>query len=579
MAEAAKRPSARYGALALALVKGARRLAWREWTGTPLHRHLLGRPAPDGLAAQAMDLRPADLETGRRILAGAFTLGGETLAVGPRGDPWNRPSPSRRFALALHRMDWLKDLVAAGGAEDALRLTLEWSRTFGGWNAFSWSPEALERRVYNLACNARALCMRASEAETALVCGDLARQARALLESDEGPARAAERASACAIAGAALAGIAGDRLREAALAKLEKALPLAVLPDGGHASRSPQAALELLFDLRTLDDALTQHGVLTPQAVSRAIDRLDGVIRFFTLADGRLAAFQGGESLSPAHVAAARARRDEERGETDAPVPLARNGYQRLDGRSLQVVADGHAPPTGPWSVTGCAQPLALEILAGGRRLVVGSGWSPAAAAPQAVRLIDAGSTAVLGEAPVGEPLQGFAARMLGPRLFDAWPRVEARRQAADDRQWLELIHDGYVGRFGLRHERRLFLDMAADELRGEDAFVAAKPDPGPEGRRFVPFVIRFHLAPDVSALAARDRRSVLIKAEGDEAGWTLRSDAPDLRVEGSVHYQGGRARRTQQVVLAGQARLDAGARVRWKLSRAGRVDGALAGA
>jgi uncharacterized heparinase superfamily protein len=573
MAETSARPGAAIAALALA--RAARHLAWREWTGTPMHRWVLSRPVPDGLAAQAMDLRPPEPETGRRIQAGAFVLGGETLAVGPRGDPWNRPSPTRRFALSLHRMGWLKDLVAAGGQEEALRLVLEWSRTFGGWNAFSWSPEVLERRIYNLACNARAICARASEAETALVASDLARQARALLESDEGPARAAERAAACAIAGAALAGLAGDKLRDQALEKLVRVLPVTVMADGGHASRSPQAALELLYDLRTLDDALMQHGVLPPDTLSRAIDRLDGAVRFFTLNDGRLACFQGGEETSAPYVAAARRKDDD----PDRPMPVGRNGYQRLDAKTLQIMADAHAPASGAWSVTACAQPLALEILAGTRRLITGSGWTPAAQAPPAVRLSDAASTAVLGETSVGEPIGGFPARALGPRLVGAWAKVETRRQETEGRLWLEMINDGWAERFGLRHERRLFVDVAADELRGEDAFVALRPEQGADGRRFIPFVLHFHLAPDVSALAARDGKSVLIKAEGEEAGWQLRSDAAEMRVEPSTHYVGGRSRRTQQIVLAGQARLDAGAKVRWKLSQAGRVDGAGADA
>src|ERR1700739_2860637 len=84
---------------------------------------LPAQPQPDGLAAAPHDLRPADPEAGRRILAGAFVLGGETLTTGPRGDPWDRPSPSRRFAEALHGFGWVKDLTAHGdsGAWEALR--------------------------------------------------------------------------------------------------------------------------------------------------------------------------------------------------------------------------------------------------------------------------------------------------------------------------------------------------------------------------------------------------------------------------------------------------------------------------
>jgi uncharacterized heparinase superfamily protein len=47
------------------------------------------------------------------------------------------------------------------------------------------------------------------------------------------------------------------------------------------------------------------------------------------------------------------------------------------------------------------------------------------------------------------------------------------------------------------------------------------------------------------------------------------------VALEPSTHYQGGQVRHSQQIVMRGQARLDAGAKVRWKLSAAqSRVDG-----
>ncbi len=577
MAGPLSRIPGRYGALAVAVA--IQRQVREEWAGTPLHRWLLARPRPDGLGAAPKDLRPPDPDNGRRILAGAFVFAGGNLTPGPGGDPWNQPSPSRRFAVALHRFDWLRDLTVLGepGAEEALRLTLEWRRTFGRWNSFAWSPEALERRTFNLACAARAVCARASEAETAAIALDLARQARRLLEVGDGPMRAAERAVAAAVAATALSGPAAQKLLERALARLEQVLPATVGPDGGHRSRNPQAALELLFDLTALDDGLVQQGVAAPDEMLRAIDRLAGAARFFTLADGRLAAFQGGEELDAAYVAAARA----DDGVADRGVPVLRNGYHRLESRSLQLIADGDAPAQGAWSIAACAQPLAVEILAGGRRLIVGGGWSPDAYGPQAMRLVDAASTASIGDAACGEPLRGFPARLLGPRLRDADHLVEARRHEAPGALWLELRHDGWVRRFGLRHERRLYLDLEADELRGEDRFTREVPEAEttPEGRRFIPFTVRFHLHPEVSALIARDRKSVLLKAEGEETGWWLRSDALEVVIEPSIHYQDGRPRRAQQIVLRGQARMDAGARVRWKLAAASRVDAADAGA
>lgn len=554
---------------ALALVQGVSRQLSREWLNSSIHRAMIAKPLARGLAISPSDLRPADAEAGRRMMEGTFTFAGATLSVGPGGDPWDRPSPTRRFALHLHRFGWMRDLLAAGEAApaEALRLTLDWRRLFGRWNRFAWDPEVLERRVFNLACSAKTICEGASDAETGFVAQDLARQARFLLASIDGPVRAAEQSAVAALAGATLMGEAGEKLASAALARLGRALPRTVTADGGHASRSPEAALELLYDLQTLDAALVERGIAAPGEMMRAIDRLSGAVWFFTLADGSLPAFQGGEEKRKKYVAAARAGEDD----ADRQIPATRNGYQRLDGKTLQVIADAAAPATGPWSVTACAQPLAIEVLAGGRRLISNCGWSPDAAGPQALRLIDAASTASLGDQPCGEPLRGFRASALGPRLTGGYTQVEAKRQTAEGALWLELAHDGWVRRFGLRHRRRLFLDVATDELRGEDRFspLTTNSPAGDKTRRFLPFTVCFHLHPTVRASIARDKKSVLLKAEGDDTGWWLRNDAVEVAIETSVHFQDGQARRAQQIVLRGQARMDVGARVRWKLAQA----------
>lgn len=558
---------------AIALAVAARRQVGREWWGSPPHRWALARPKPEGLAAAPHDLRPADASTGRQILAGVFSLGGETLASGPGGDPFDRASPSRRFAVALHRFGWMRDLLATGpdGAAEGLRLALAWTRTFGRWNDFAWAPDVLERRVFNLACALPALSPRASDAEGGRIIGDFARQARLLLQVEDGPARAAERAAVAALASAALSGVAGAKLLGKALERLRIALPATVTPDGGHASRSPQAALELLYDLGALDDALVQRGYAAPDEMLRAIDRLAAAVRFFTLADGRLAAFHGGEELDRGYVAGVRAHDDG----GERAIPASRNGYQRIEARSLQIMADAAPPARGAWSVNACGQPLAIEVLAQGRRLIVGGGWSPDSQAPQAMRLVDAASTASVGDQPCGVPLRGFAARVLGQRLIGGPRVVEARRHEAPGALWLELMHDGWAEKFGLRHERRLFIDFIADELRGEDRFSPISASGAPGGRRFAPFMVRFHLHPEVQALLARDRKSVLLRHEGEDGGWWLRNDAAEVIIEPSFHYGEGRPRRSQQIVLRGQARLDSGGGLRWKLSAAGRVDAA----
>jgi uncharacterized heparinase superfamily protein len=534
-----------------------------EWFGSPPHLARLTGPKAQGFPIFPKDFRPARAEAGQALMAGVFTFAGESLQVGEGGEPWNRPSPSRAFAEALHGFDWLRDLAVLGpdGAREGLRLIEEWRLVFGRWSSFAWGGEVLDRRVVNTTCALGPIVAVASEAEVEMLAELLARQSRQLLLARDPAWRAAERTSAAALAGSAIAGRAGEALMARALPRLEKLVPRTVLADGGHVSRSPEAGMELLFDLLALDDGLDQRGVQTPEVVLSAIDRLKAALRFFTLPDGRLACFQGGEESEPARIAAARAI-DEEAGSASPPAEAPYAGYQRLIGRTIQVMMDVGRPAPDPYSITACAQPGAIEVVCGADRLITNSGWSPRAARSQALRLTDGGSTVALAHESAGAPLGGWMGRMLGPRLAGGARHAGARRAATETGIWVDFTHDGWAA-LGLKHDRRLFLDLAADELRGEDQFTPIGPA---SGSRVISYAVHFHLPPEVEAVVARDNRSVLLRGPSAK-GWWLRNDAVDVRVEPAVHFRGGQQLSSRQVVMLGHLRADRGGRVRWKLA------------
>jgi uncharacterized heparinase superfamily protein len=483
------------------------------------------------------------------------------MRVGANGDPFDRPSPSRAFAIELHGFAWLRDLLVLGeqGVRPGVRLLMDWRRLFGAWNDFSWSPAVLERRVFNLACAAKTLSMEASDAEIAAMEDDLARQARHLLGISRDPGRAVERAVAAGAAGCTLGGPAGDRLINRALGRIRRGLPKAVLGDGGHASRSPRRGLELLLDLLTLEDALSQRGREPPVEVTQAIDRLGAATRFFILADGRLADVQGGDAADGATLAAALAHEEARK----APARLGASGFHKLRGGEVEVLVDAGAPAKGAWSLGACAQPLGFELLFGRERLIVGSGWTPGF--PPPLRLTDAASCAVLGEASCGEVLDGIAAEGLGERLVGGPAKVGARREEGDGAMLLAASHDGWLKRLGLMHHRTFFMNAVTGELRGEDRFEPPKPTDADGPRRYVPYAIRFQLAPEVRASLAQDGRTVILRGPA-RALW-LRNDAAQVAIEPSRHVSGGELKRSSQVVLRGQVRHDKGGRVRWKLS------------
>ncbi len=553
------------GALLIEAVWAAlrRRVAY-ELSGSVLRAGRLDRSRGPALIATPRDFRPTDPASGRAMLAGRFVLAGAELSLGPGGDPWDHASPSRRFATALHSFEWLPDLLACGdaGAREALRLFLDWRRQFYRPNRFVWSADILERRVFNLACGAKRMGAVASDVEAAHLFKAMLHQGRYLIRLNEGPSRLAERSVVAAIAASVLNGKKAQRLAALCLTRSSKALPATVLADGGMRSRSPEAGLELLFDLLTLDDVLLQRGREAPSAVSRAIDRLGAGLRFFTLADGRTAAFHGGEAADPERVRAATSHEAEE-GDAAVSGQAPHSGYHRLDGPTVQAIIDGARPAAAAWGLAACAQPLALEVVCGPDRIFANGGWSPKAAGSPAFRMTAAANTAEIGGRSSGRLLKGFFARTLGPRLVDGQGEVATRREESEAGVWLELAHDGWATDHGVSHTRRLYIDKEADELRGEDGFSAVGRK---RSRRLTPFSIRFHAHPEVQVSLARDGRSVLLRGPSDR-GWWFRNDAPEVVIEPSVVFDRGQPRRTVQLVLRGEIDVEGSARVRWKLT------------
>lgn len=547
------------------------RQLWIELYGLPGYSLTLKGGRAQGFAATPRDFRPLDAGAGRGLLAGRFTLAGASLEIGSGGDPWNRPTPSRAFAVELHAFTWLPALMEEGerGAREAMRLTLGWDQAFARWSPFAWGDETMPRRVYRLACAARRMGAAGTDEERTRLADSLHRQARQLLRPPRSTARQAERLAAAALAGCALAGPTGARLRRLALGRLPAALARTVGEDGGHASRSPEAGLELLLDLLTLDDALAQLSETTPEAVPASIERLLGALRVLTLPDGRLVSLQGGGPSQAARIAAASAGYEAAPSPDPSPPPAEVGGVVRISSPLLTVVADAAPPARGPWSAAACAQPLALEIVCGRDRLITGCGWTPRASDRQALRLTPAHSTLTLGDGSLGEPLGGWKAELMGPRLISRTYSATHELREGEGAVWLELEHDGWVHTVGLKHQRRLYLDQRLDELRAEERLYPGSGQAGVARPIAAPYAVRFHLEPGVQASLARDRRSILLRGQSGR-GWWFRTDGPDVAVEPSVHVEDGLTRRSLQIVVRGSARTDAESKVRWKLSPAG---------
>ena len=539
-----------------------------ELFGMPGYRLTLKGRAPDGFLAAPHDGRPASALIGKAIMSGRFTLAGGRMSVQGSGDPWNRPSPSRAFAVELHRFAWLSSLMSQGdeGAREAVRLFLLWQRTFRDWTPFTWGEEVLPRRLINLSLFARRMAAQASPDEVVVFAQSLAEQGRHLRRLGQNPAHETRKAVALSILGCVLSGRVGDGFRNAGLRLLPKALKRSILPDGAPVSRSPEQALELLYDLLLVEDGLSQRGMAVPEIIETYVVRLTRFIRAMSHPDGSLVAFQGTESLLEDQVAPALVR-VEARPDDHQPSVLEHGRFHRLTGRSLSVFVDSGEPRPGPFGYAACDHPMAFEVSGGRDKLIVTPGWSPDQSEHQAFRIAAAANTLTLGDGVILSPMSGRWGDMLDFGLDGPRYKIRSRRvEAEDSGTLLEMEHEGWKPAWSLKHERRLYVDAHRDELRGEERLTPLETKA--KVLQTAPFTVRFLLHPEVQASLARDKKSVLLRGPGGR-GWWLRHDAPGVTLHPGTVFEKGVARKTAAIVLTGTAQPGQVTRVRWKLSPA----------
>jgi uncharacterized heparinase superfamily protein len=543
-----------------------------EWRATPFYRLMLRGLDPDRIVQWGTDWRVGDAVRGREIAAGQWRIASERLAgVWPL--PWGAPPPSPHFSARLHSFAWLIDLAAVGPEADRriAELVQSWAIGFGEWHAQAWAPELVAERLFAWLCHGKPAFEGVGAENRLALMRALGRQARHLALAAQDIRRPSARFKAgAALVLAACAGAAeGDRLQELGVEMLEEAVAQQFLPDGGHASRAPEAGFEALADLAAADDALARRGHATPKLMRDLMPKLANMVRYHLLGDGALAAFHGGGSGAAATIARVL---ENIAGEARAFRIAPHSAYHRLEAGEVVLVLDGGASPPPALGERAHAGALAFEMSCGVDRLIVNVGssrelspdWRAAGRATNGHSTLivdDALSTAF--EAP---RLGRAGAYPVGP------PGVSAKRNDDDDGARVECQHEGYRQDYGLVHRRTIFLSASGTDLRGLD--VLARPlaeGKSTDGLR-IPFAVRFHLHPDV-VVERLESRTLRLETKGG-AHWRLRTDAEAVSIEPSVFLSaGGAPLATRQIVLVGEADPDGVGdkppnRVRWALSR-----------
>jgi uncharacterized heparinase superfamily protein len=549
------RPSGSFLSLVSELVAAVWRRLWAPlrvgWRRSWICRLWLGGRMPDRIVLHPRDYAPRRLEDADAMLRGRFRFHGET--VDAKGSSiFDKPPPSAVWAESLHAFAWLPPLAIAGG--DAARvlatsLISQWLKRYGRYSEPAWRADVLGRRLMNLFAYGQFVLPNSDVLWRSKLLVSLREQSRMLArisrETPDGLPRL-EAAGAHVLSGVCLNDH-PDRLASG-LQRLEAEVARQILPDGGHASRSPEALLCAYQLLAAVSEALDATAATTPASLRSARDRMAPMLRFFRLGDGALAMFNGGREGDSKSIAALLAR-DDVRGQPFAFAP--HSGYQRLVAGRTLLVMDCGTPPVGAFSVTAHAGCLSFEFSTANQRLVVNCGISRDTPKwRRALRATAAHSTVTLADRSMATVMNGRLARLLGPRLTGGPQTVETNRQETVGGWVVDAAHDGYASLFGVVHRRRLTLSPNGNSLSGEDRLERRTARREREG---LPFAARFHIHPDVRVSASQGGGAILKLPSGE--GWRFQAAGGQTSIEESIYLSNETARRCQQLVVGGSLR------------------------
>ena len=537
---------------------------------TPLHRLRLRGRYPLRLTGVPDDPIPGDAHIGERIVAGRLIHDGHTAMT--RALIWDDPSHPATWRDWADSWAWLRDLAAhqpdrTAAARVAEPLAAKWLATHDEFDAAAWRADVTGRRLLFATGYAPLILSSGDHVYRSAVLNAMARWARHL---DRAAFRLPDGLpKAAALSGLYAAGLlipGGEARAAAALAGLGKLLEVLVLPDGGLASRTPFDGLELAELLLFVAAVAPAVGERPPAVVTDTLARLAPHLRGLVMGDGMIGAWQGGAPLER--------QRLERTLKLAAPGNvLARggrwSGYHRLASGKTVAVIDAGPPPVARVAATGHAGTLAFELSDGPDRIIVNCGGARGLAAPlpaalaAGLRTTAAHSTLVIADT---NSTSIGTAGALGKGVEE----VALKRQESEEGQWLEASHDGYVRRFGVSVERRLFVAASGTDVRGED--VLAPWGRGGLWRRGdkAQFDIRFHLGPGVEATPTADSQGALLKLPQGRV-WGFKTSGAPVAIEPSLWIDaGGVVHRTVQLVVTGRAE-KARASVAWSFKRAGK--------
>jgi uncharacterized heparinase superfamily protein len=518
---------------------------------------------PERLIVAPTDLRSIDPYVAAELLNGRIPLAGRVLETNGKS-PFSLELPSQMFAMRLHAFHWLRHMRAEKTDQAcalARSVVNDWIAVHGRRiQGIAWQADTAAQRLISWLSHSPVVLQGTDSGFYRRFMRSLIFHVRYLRRiaatAPDGEVRFRVR---IALAMASVAMPARNGTIKRAGQALDNEIDRQILADGGHISRNPRAALELLLDLLPLRQTYVNLGHDVPARLIAGIDRMYPALRFFRHHDGDLALFNGATSTLANELMSV-LRYDETAGQPFKALPHTR--YQRLAAGQTLVIMDTGIPFSTDLSRTAHAGCLSFEMSSGKHRFIINSG-SPKFAGDRYVQM--ARATAAHSTVTLNDTSSSSFSRsdFLGPVMVNGVRNVTVERAETEDgRDCVKTSHDGYLSAFGVYHERELTLNAGGSIMTGRDRFFPAEgKSPKGENRASA----RFHVHPAISLVQNETDSAMLVAPDGET--WLFSAPGCEVLIGEDIFFaDASGVRASDQIEITFS--LSEKPEIRWFLSR-----------
>ncbi len=463
------------------------------------------------------------------------------------------------FQTKAQNFFWLDHFAANGSVDcmEAARLWFtKWQEYFGNGDNLAWTPELAGARIIRLINHAIILLGNATQQDQKDFFTTVSHHARFLKKRWQYAPLGLPRFHA--LVGYVYSALALEEFKKdlkPAVLALAKECESYIDQDGGIASRNPEELLEILTLLIWVVQGLTSADLKPARALLGAIERIAPAIRSLRLGDGRLVEFHGGRAATKARVDQILSDSGSRAVSTLSEVM----GYSRIaKAKSLLIVDTGGRPHVAS-GATGYECALAFEFSSAQHPIfqTIGTGRDLSYQQRKASQTAYGFSVATIQPFYAGE--KGSPRKLSTAMSPDPEITVYQSEDTIDGAAVLRTTHTGYKEGFGLTYSRILKLTQNGCVLMGTDRFYCdSKRDQKildlaavRQVARSIPFMAKFHIAPDVDAELDLGGMAVSLQLP-DNTVWIFRATGGGIALQDSVYHSSDRLqpRATKEIVV-----------------------------